>query len=516
MSKKSSGTLFRHGWVLVLLLTLALPIVQSQEDERPPVFDVVDADTAQVTTSNTVTYSGQTRDAVLQLNPISLSESLSATTSAADAPTALTLNLFDDVVLDATLDRTEPRSFAGQPGYMWIGEANHPLVNGEVALVIDNNAVTGSIWMPGFAYNIQPLGNGLHRVVEINLNQTAHIETIEPDDGIPIPDNTITPPPGTFSPSAADDGSTIDMLVVYTPDTLTRAGNFPNLLTQIDAAIQVMNSAFENSGVSTRTRLAATYQTNYDEAYNGNDLLLDLNRVTGFPGGPTPELQNDGFMDDVHNIRDQQGADLVMLIVDVNPFTNTGGAGVCGIAWRPGTLTQQTLPFDQYYGFGVTAYPCLTGVTLAHEAGHNMGLAHNIEDAGNNVYGGFAYGWRVPGSFRTVLSYSCTADGLALCPVVPYFSTPNRTIQGAAAGTASADNARALNETRLTVAQYRSESLAVTIQQADVNQDNRVTPADIVYVLNRLGINASADVDGNGIVNQDDATAILPFLGQSY
>ncbi len=48
----------------------------------------------------------------------------------------------------------------------------------------------------------------------------------------------------------------------------------------------------------------------------------------------------------------------------------------------------------------------------------------------------------------------------------------------------------------------------------DVNKDRAITPADTVYVVNRLGsADLTADVDGNGMVNVADVDSVLARLG---
>ncbi|MEM6529566.1 MAG: hypothetical protein AAF653_14810 [Chloroflexota bacterium] len=47
-----------------------------------------------------------------------------------------------------------------------------------------------------------------------------------------------------------------------------------------------------------------------------------------------------------------------------------------------------------------------------------------------------------------------------------------------------------------------------------------ITPADVVYVLNRIGdpldaSNVRADVDQNGVINQADVDAISDRIGQT-
>jgi hypothetical protein len=57
--------------------------------------------------------------------------------------------------------------------------------------------------------------------------------------------------------------------------------------------------------------------------------------------------------------------------------------------------------------------------------------------------------------------------------------------------------------------EYQAESTGT-----DVNGDGVVSPADAVYVVNRLGTNdPTADVDGDEAITQDDVQQVLNELG---
>jgi peptidyl-Asp metalloendopeptidase len=87
-------------------------------------------------------------------------------------------------------------------------------------------------------------------------------------------------------------------------------------------------------------------------------MLDDLRRLTNV---------NDGFMDDVHALRDAYKADLVALLVDPG---NWGG-----IAWINSTAE---------YGFSVTAVDAVYYDAFQHELGHNWWMRHNPEEDGSS------------------------------------------------------------------------------------------------------------------------------------
>ena len=54
-------------------------------------------------------------------------------------------------------------------------------------------------------------------------------------------------------------------------------------------------------------------------------------------------------------------------------------------------------------------------------------------------------------------------------------------------------------------------------QGFDVTGDGAVTPADVVYVLNRIGtVDTLADVDGDDVVSAADGQSVLDALGTTY
>jgi hypothetical protein len=229
-------------------------------------------------------------------------------------------------------------------------------------------------------------------------------------------------------------GPMLNVLVVYTAEARVAEGGVAAIQTKIILAVAESNQAYANSQVSQRLNLVHQYESpSYVE--NG-DFSVELSRVA---------TQNDGFLDEVHALRDQYCADLVVMIV--------AGSQYCGIAYlmtAPASVAAKTIAFS------VTSRICATGYyTFAHELGHNMGCHHDRQNAGfeSPAYP-YSYGYRTPdNAYRTIMAY---APGTR----IQFFSNPNIVYAGHVIGVAepapdSAENWKSLNNTAPIVAQFR-------------------------------------------------------------
>ena len=171
-------------------------------------------------------------------------------------------------------------------------------------------------------------------------------------------------------------------------------------------------------------------------------LNTDLSRLEG---------TNDGYIDNVHTLRDQYGADLVSLLTTTSDY---GGMA--------NTMIHPSLGFESS-GFNVNVWDIIgaPNYTLAHEIGHNLGCLHNREDAtwtSEYDYGDFSFGkrWMVGNEgYRTVMSYD--SANLAYNNRIPHFSNPNVSYEGVTTGNAGTeDNAKVLTLSAPYTANFRS------------------------------------------------------------
>ena len=344
------------------------------------------------------------------------------------------LDLFDDVVLRARMVRAERI----EKGMAWVGRLEgQPL--SDVVLTVHDGILTGSVTWPDASYRIAVEG-GATVVQQLDHSQF-------PEDGCfrEVPGGA---PAVAAEPMAqADDGSFIDVLVVYTPGARAAAGGTSQIQATINTAITETNTGYANSGVVQRLRLAAAVEVAYTEA---GDIGVDLDRITA---------TSDGYLDTVHTLRNTYKADMVSLL------TETPGSPYCGIAWlmggnNPGFATN---------AFSVVERTCATGYySFGHELGHNMGLNHARTDpVGTGAYA-YSYGHKWTG-YRTVMAYAPGTRILHFSnPNVQYALNPTGVSE---ASPSSAHNALSLNNTRVTVANWRvGDTPTVTVTSPNGGQ----------------------------------------------
>lgn len=342
-----------------------------------------------------------------------------------------------------------------------------------VAFTFDGDRVTGIAQsIRDNRYDV--FGSGIRS--KVNLADLDHIscgadELHDPSDHLPdaMRMSPIDRLPESLQKSVIEaqstglDSVTIDLLMVYTPkaelwaDTASgfRApGSFSAAVAQ---AMNLSQQAFDMSRLAIKLRMVHLHKTNYDEASGANS-TIHLQRLTaraGDTGWPEGTL---GFMDEVHDLRDEYGADLVALLADVD---DTGG-----IAWRLGSYGGRP-----QNGFSVNRIrQTHFTYTLAHEIGHNMGSSHGRRPTQTsspaNRFGGLhaysvGYRWTATNGagFVTVMHYE--SEGFSR---TPYFSSTGQLVDGVAIGSSlpdslGADNERSLREIRRVIANYRTTTV---------------------------------------------------------
>ena len=355
----------------------------------------------------------------------------------------LAINLFDDESIEATIDKVE----VSNKTTTIRGEIKGSDYGHIITTVYENKVLT-VIELPAEGYQYKIVYDNDAKTHFLYKTKLSELDKLEGGPSLTPPDQ------GNDSSSlsdtnaamvAADTAATIDILVVYTPAAASWASaNAGNINLVISQAMTKAQLALENSNTLMNMRLVHSGQVAYTESGNS---ITDLNRLTS---------ANDGYMDQVHALRDQYGADLVALFATVED--------VGGVGW----LLQQKSGDPDYAFCLVRVQQAGWTFTHIHEMGHNMGAHHHKQqnfqpgptrwnDWSENTW---SAGWRWVGSanYCSIMTYEAGdyfTDGQDHSRVA-YFSNPSISYQGQATGnSANGDNARTLREIRNVIAAYR-------------------------------------------------------------
>ena len=325
------------------------------------------------------------------------------------------------------------------------------------------------------------------------------------------------------APVAAAAGTTsaptVDLVVGYTAAFATRLGGQSQALTRLNFMVDIANQAYENSQVTGRLRLVHALQVNYPDATSNRSALLELTGVncTTVPSGQLHLPDRDvnctatgapAALQPLLQAREQYRADLVSLVRILQVPENES----CGVAWLLGGGQHAIDANSAQYGMSVISDTSgsvfnddgntCRDETLAHELGHNMGLAHDRvtaagtddtnsdgnpldpQEFGRYPYA-FGYGTAADaGNFYTVMSIrQGTQTGIRV------FSNPRVSIcAGLPCGVANEeDNARALEQTMPVIASFRTPVGGAAWLRGDFDGDGK---SDILWRNTSNGVNS--------------------------
>ncbi|HYN83648.1 MAG TPA: discoidin domain-containing protein [Pyrinomonadaceae bacterium] len=412
----------RTFWLLLLGLTFSYfclfhlqPSRANVAQERARLFELVGDERA----LSSVTVAGAREQEIgLDLRSVNV-----------EAARELELPLLDGQTHAALRDGTEGFVRFAADEYTWRGKIfGEGGWRGDVILSAKGRAMSGLIYAPSGVYEIVPQSDFRHLLVQVDQSEFPACAGTRP----PRPESENIEeraPSSPDSPVAADDGSNLDVLVVYTAPVRTSLGGTEQAQAFAQQAVASANTAYLNSNITTRLRLASATEVAYTET---GTLGAALDWVVSDPG--------------VAATRNSVKADLVAILVEQ-------ASDGCGL----GYLMTNVGPGFANSAFSATARTCAVGnLTFAHELGHNQGCHHNPENGGpptSTAYP-YAFGHYVDGAFRTVMSYSnpCTQG----CSRVAHFSNPSVSFNGVPTGVADQrDNSRVINNTALVVSQFR-------------------------------------------------------------
>lgn len=288
------------------------------------------------------------------------------------------------------------------------------------------------------------------------------------DDTVPvmIPDDT-EPTDDDFNYAFDDDdGTVIDIMVLYSPFVeaeSTRRGS--------DIATEIAHAIDQANLINGRSRVEFKFNLVHAQAIDGidtYDIPSDLSAVSNSV--------------EVAELRNEYHADLVSY------WTAFGDQ--CGQAFVP----QVVKPESEKYGFSVVRYDCV-GVprySFIHELGHNFGLAHDPATNGANPARSYGRGYALSGEFRTIMAQPTLCDRAA-CDRIPYWSNPDVSYLDMPTGTTDQDSARALNSVAQTVGNYRKAKESCHIRYEYVKYSGGLADT-------RVQIFNTGETDFNGVI----------------
>lgn len=247
---------------------------------------------------------------------------------------------------------------------------------------------------------------------------------------------------------------TIRVLFLYTPSALTMMNSPYQQYMKMEAYryINEGNESFANSNINAHLELAYLGQVDYNESSHTWSESLNLF-----------SSQNDGYMDEVHTLREKYAADICVLMInkstlcgEVKAINATNNTAFC-IIW----------PSFSYCGWRYSAI---------HEIGHLIGCRHNKEQDSSNSPYNYGHGFMncvtdgTSPSWCTIMSYESTCADPS-CYRILHWSNPDTIYNGIATGTPLADNAKVWRSRAYVVSEFRGMDSNITLTSNDNNAD---------------------------------------------
>ncbi|MFT4926607.1 MAG: hypothetical protein ACI8WB_002705 [Phenylobacterium sp.] len=278
----------------------------------------------------------------------------------------------------------------------------------------------------------------------------------------------------------------VDILVVYTTGANDLYGG--DAQTRINHLIAVSNQIYTDSGVLLQINALAMDEVSYSDSATSD---VALNAITN----------GSGTLSGIETRRVALGADMVVFM---RPYANDGS---CGIAWVNGNNGSVGNSASHMYSH--TSINCSDYVN-AHEMGHNMGLWHSRVQDGSGQTFTYGLGYGVSANFVTVMAYPSAFSNASK---IYKFSSPSLDCNGLPCGIDSAasdgaDAVLALNTVRNQLAGFYQAASADSDGDGVIDSDDAfpLDPSESVDTDgDGTGNNADPDDDNDGVLDGSDA-----------
>ena len=453
-----SSQIFRIMICIGVGLSLVFNISQvNATDDHPPVITLIDRNVETPFSINSQEV-GIARTQKVNLNTAAFEKIAVDLLTDQNTNQTAQFQIFSDLSFDVTFEKIE---YTLQSGYIISGILNND-PDSSILMVSTDGVVSANLEFHGRQYHLRENGKGFYQFELVDQSQF-------PDEIDMIPESSETSTLEFELPSnttSSDGGYVIDVLVVYTAAARSGAGGATNMLNLVNLAVSETNLGYERSGIFSRMRLVHTAEINYDESI--------LTTGTGWSTTLAYLTNQDNVIDEVRNLRNSYGADLVVMIVNNMTY--------CGMGW----LMTPGYTYDSV-GNSLVSRTCATGYySFAHETGHNMGAHHDRANSGGTAMYSYSYGYQDPNAaFRTVMAYNCSAG----CPRINNWSNPEVLYNGKPTGVLStasnsADNRLTLNNTAQIVSNFRAAKIAPVAPTNLTIQNVKTTGIFVGYVDN--------------------------------
>jgi hypothetical protein len=316
----------------------------------------------------------------------------------------------------AALRRVDPPDVNGFRS--WVGvidgaDYSHVVIT-ERAGVVSGLMTTGSE-----AYQVRTLASGTFLLERVDVRASANHSVVPATPG---------PPEVARDVIASDDGTRIDVLIVYTEAAQTAAGGRNQIEATASQIISDTNTILSNSGVAPRLNLVATIPVTHDEY---GSAPIDMPAISGLPA--------------VTSARDQVGADIVHILLSNADVFNEGASYLL--------TNPAAADFD---AFSAAKVNTLATFGPSSQMAFNFGAYYAPEDSAQTGVFPYSRAFKSPAlGFRTLQALPCGFPDS--CPRIPYLSNPAVQYLGATIGGLAQNNAATVNNIALTVANWRQQ-----------------------------------------------------------